>query len=112
MPYTIGLHHLHKRKRIHQKHEEFPHPDKFKRFVDKSMIVIGILGPLFALPQVFKIWIQHNATGVSIITWLALAIIAAYWAMYGFLHKDKPIIITFILWVILDILIVIGALIW
>ena len=31
---SFATHHLHKRKRIHKGHEKYPHPKKWKRFLD------------------------------------------------------------------------------
>jgi len=47
----LGLHHLDLRKRIHLKKEKYPHPDKFKNFIDKAIFIVGIIGPLFAIPK-------------------------------------------------------------
>ncbi len=107
-----GLHHFHKRKRIHQKHEPYPHPDKFKRFMDKAILFVCIAAPLMTLPQVFKIWVQQNAAGVSVVSWAAYFVFAIFWLIYGVLHKEKPIIITNTIWLFLDVLIVVGTLMY
>jgi len=107
-----GLHNFHRRKRIHQKHEPYPHPDNLKRFIDKAILFVCIAGPLMTIPQVFKIWILRNATGVSAISWGAYLVFAFFWLMYGILHKEKPIIINSSLWIILEALVVIGTLMY
>ena len=103
-----GLHHFHKRKRVHLKLEKYPHPDKSKRFMDKAIYVIGVLGPILTLPQIYKIWIEKNATGVSIISWSAYLLIAFFWVIYGFMHKEKPIILTYLTWIVIHAFVVIG----
>ena len=108
---TQGLHHFHKRKRIYRKHEPYPHPHKWKRFMDKAIYVIGILGPILTIPQIANIWIDKNATGVSIISSSPYLLTAIFWLIYGIMHKEKPIIFTFSIWIIFDILIVVGILI-
>ncbi len=60
---NIGMHHLHKRKRVHEKLEKYPHPEKFKRFIDKVIYVFAIVGPLMNLPQLYKIWGDKTAQG-------------------------------------------------
>ncbi|MBW2990411.1 hypothetical protein KY348_01765 [Candidatus Woesearchaeota archaeon] len=107
-----GLHHFHRRKRIHQKHEPYPHPDKFKRFIDKAILVVCVIMPLMALPQVIKIWFEKNAVGVSAFSWGAFIFFGIFWLIYGILHKEKPIIITNIIWIVLEALIVIGTLLY
>lgn len=110
--HTKGLHHHHIRKRIHHKYEEYPHPHKFKRFIDRAIYVVGIVGPLMTIPQIVKIWVYQNASGVSLASWIAFSITSSFWLMYGIVHKEKPIIITYALWVLLKISIVIGILLY
>ena len=109
---TDALHHFHVRKRVFQKKEPFPHTNKWKRVMDKAVYVAGVLGPLMTIPQVSKIWIDKNATGVSLASWVGYTATASVWLIYGLMHKEKPIIVTYILWVILEILVVIGVLIY
>jgi len=107
-----GLHHIHKRKRVHQKLEKYPHPDKWKNLMDKIIYVVAIFGPIMTIPQVMKIWVEQNPTGVSVISWSAYLLAAIFWLMYGVLHKEKPIIFTNILMIILEAFILVGILIY
>jgi uncharacterized protein with PQ loop repeat len=107
-----GLHHFHRRKRIHEKHEPYPHPDKWKNLMDRMIYVVGMFGPIMAIPQLLGIWVEKNTAGVSLITWGAFLIIAVFWITYGIMHKAKPIITTYIGWIIMDILIVAGILLY
>ncbi|MBW2976742.1 hypothetical protein KY347_04825 [Candidatus Woesearchaeota archaeon] len=107
-----GLHHFHKRKRIHEKHEPYPHQDKFKRFIDSTIYAVGIFGPVMTLPQLAKIWIEKNASGVSVISWGAYLFAAVFWLIYGILHKEKPIILTYALWIVLEAFIVLGTVLY
>ena len=109
---TDGFHHFHKRKRVHEKLEPYPNPNKLKRFIDFLIYLGGILGPLFTVPQLTKIWFDKNATGVSVISWGGYTIGAIFWVMYGVIHKEKAIIFTYGIWVILDLFIFIGVLIF
>ncbi len=104
-----GLHHFHRRKRIYQGYEPYPHPDKWKNFMDKAIYFVGIFGPVMTLPQLKKIWLDNNTAGISAISWGAYTITSSFWLCYGIMHKEKPIIITSAIWIILDILIVIGV---
>lgn len=106
--HTEGLHHYHVRKRIHQKHEPYPHPNKWKNFVDKAIFVIGAFGPIMTIPQLLEIWVGRNAAGVSIATWASYLFISSFWLTYGLIHREKPIIFVYILWIIMESMIVIG----
>lgn len=109
---TSGIHHFHRRKRIHVKHEPYPHPNKWKRFLDKAIYFIAVFGPVMTIPQVLRIWRGKNATGVSVVSWSAYLFVAAFWLLYGIVHKEKPIIFTNILWIIFEIMIISGTLVY
>jgi len=109
---TIGLHHLHKRKRIFKKLERYPPPNKFVRFVDDFIYIVAIIIPLMTIPQVLKIWISRSAENVSLITWSAFLLSAVSWLFYSIIHKDKPLIINSVLWIILELFVIIGILIY
>lgn len=105
-----GLHHLHVRKRKTHNLEPFPARSSFLRTLDKVVLVIGIIGPLTAIPQIVKIYTTQDATGVSVIAWAVPALFNIPWIMYGFLHKERPIVISYTLWFVMSSLVVIGAL--
>ena len=107
-----GTGHYHRRKRIHQKHEPYPHPNKWKRFMDKAIYFIIPIGIIMTLPQIYKIWIEQNAGGISLISWTTYLIGAIVWLIYGFLHKEKPIIIGNIFWILTHTTIIIGTILY
>ncbi|MBU1199566.1 MAG: hypothetical protein KKF46_02855 [Nanoarchaeota archaeon] len=80
--------------------------------MDKAIFVVGIIGPLMTIPQVLKIWVAKNATSISLISWIVYTIQAVFWLIYGILHKEKPIIYAYVCWIVLDVLIVIGTIIY
>jgi MtN3 and saliva related transmembrane protein len=108
-----GQHHIHWRKRSsHKKLEKYPHPHKGIRFLDKFLMVIAIVGPLMTLPQIWKIYSSHDATGVSTLTWSLYFFLGIPWLIYGIVHKEKPIIVAHILWLMVNLFVAIGALIY
>jgi uncharacterized protein with PQ loop repeat len=107
-----GLHHFHKRKRASQKLEPYPSKDKWKRLMDRIIYIIVFVGPLMTIPQVTTIWFERNASGVSVISWGSYIIIAGFWLIYAGLHREKPLILSYCIWIIIEVLIVIGALVY
>lgn len=95
-------HHLHRRKRIHRKHEVYPHPDPLKRFMDMVIYAVSILGPALTIPQALTIWSSRSAEGLSLITWSSYLFFSGLWLFYGVLHKEKPIIFSNILWIVVN----------
>jgi uncharacterized protein with PQ loop repeat len=107
-----GIFHIHKRKRVYQKLEKYPHPDKFKRILDQTLLIVAIIGPLMSLPQIIKIYYYQNAASISTFTFSAFFFFNILWLTYGIVHKEKPIIIAYVLWMMSNISIVIGSLIY
>ncbi len=109
---NIGAHHQHVRKRIYNNLEEYPHPDKLKHFVDILVFVASIGGFILTIPQILLVWVNHQTAGVSIISWSAYSVIAVIWILYGSIHKEKTIIILSIVSCFINLLVVIGVLLF
>lgn len=84
----------------------------FMRLLDKVVLTVGVIGPLMTIPQILKIYILQDATGVSVLSWGAYALLDIPWILYGLLHGVRPILVTYSLWVIMNCLVVSGALMY
>ena len=73
----------------------------FLNSMDKFMYVIALIAPVMTIPQLIDV-LQGNTKGVSPLTWGAYAFVSALWCIYGIFHKDKPLILTQFLLLILD----------
>jgi uncharacterized protein with PQ loop repeat len=107
-----GIFHIHKRKRVHQKLEKYPHPDKFKRYLDNTLLVVAVIGPMMNIPQIFKIFYYQNASSISLFSFSFFALFNILWLMYGIVHREKPIIIAYILWLTTNIFIITGTILY
>lgn len=109
---SIVLHHYNLRKRIYQKKEKYPSQDNFKRFYDNFIYVIAVLVPIANIPQLIKIWVEKDASGVSAVSWLFFSIFSVTWLIYGILHKDKHIWIMYSALIIIQTFIMVGSIIY
>jgi uncharacterized protein with PQ loop repeat len=109
MEKSKGLHHYHKRKRVSEKSLR---RKKMKNLMDKLIYVVVFVGPLFTVPQIYKIFVEQNASGISVLTWGAYSLGSLFWLMYGTVHKEKPIIMTNILWALMNFSVMVGALLY
>ena len=82
------------------------------QMIDSSVYIVGILGPVASLPQLYKIYASHSAAGIAVVTWVLWAIFDVPWIAYGVAHKETPITVTYTLWFILNILIALGAVLY
>lgn len=88
------------------------HKKKYVRAIDRWAMVIGVLAPLASLPQVFQIIETKNADGVSVLTWVLYMLLSILWIIYGIAHKERVIVVTNILWLILELFIVVLSLMY
>ncbi|MDB5187264.1 MAG: hypothetical protein JWM07_736 [Candidatus Saccharibacteria bacterium] len=77
---------------------------------DKIIILAAFLYPLSGLPQVVEVFNGHTV-GVSLWSWLSFVCFSALFLAYGLIHKIAPMIITNILWLVVDSLVIIGLLV-
>jgi len=95
-------HHILTRKHI------LPKKIDLKAIMDKSVYIFAFFGIFANIPQLTKIWIDKSIGGVSIITWIGFLFGSLFWLCYGIIHKEKPIIISNGLYVVIQFLIVLG----
>ncbi len=84
----------------------------YTKFLDKLTFVVGAVGPFTVLPQILTIYGTKSATGVSATTWALIFVVTFPWILYGLAHKEKNIIVSFILWEVMNATVFIGALIY
>jgi len=106
-----GLQHIHTRKCGHIPTDPIPNQRAFIRFVDR-FAYLSVIVPILTIPQFYAIFVNHNASNLSLVTWGTYLISACYWTYYGWLHKAKPIWIPNILMVLVDIGVVVGILMY
>lgn len=109
---NTGMQHLHARRRIFSHLEPFPSTDALKRSLDYLMFFVGIVQPLALIPQLIEIYGYRQVTGLSITTFVAFGCCNVLWALYGAVHKEKPILISGILFVFLYAAIVTGIVLY
>jgi uncharacterized protein with PQ loop repeat len=67
---------------------------------------------VMTIPQVLTIWVGHEAAGVSIVSWSAYLLSALLWFWYGVQKRDSNIYLACIGWIVLDIAVVVGAVVY
>lgn len=111
--HSHGMHHFHQRRRAFtEKVKEYFVRDKIKSFFDKAIYVIALLGPSMTVPQSYIIWAHKSAENVSTITWSTYIFNSLFWLAYGILHKERPIILSNILWLLVNGSIILGIILY
>ncbi len=92
--------------------EGYPSEKFWISFLDKILMVLAVVSPLMAIPQVYEVYWLHNVQGLSFISWASWALFNLPWLVYGFIHKQKPIIVLYILWFLVNTSIAVGILLY
>ena len=82
---------------------------KKAEFIRKAAYIAALAGPLSSIPQMWEIWMDRNATGVSFVTWTLFLVTSLVWLAYAIIHKDRPLIVSNSLWVVVEAIIMVGA---
>lgn len=106
-----GLRHLQARRHTDKIPELKPKQKAFVRFVDR-FAYLSVIVPILTIPQFITIFVHHDASDLSLITWGTYLVSACYWTYYGWLHKAAPIWFPNMLMVFVDIGVVIGILLY
>ena len=56
--------------------------------------VVGMVNPLFMVPQLYKIWETGTATGVSLITMIILFFLQTGFGLHGFFRRDSMLMVS------------------
>lgn len=132
-----GIHHISKRKRITEKLtlleeiegvgdktinkikkilfsglETYPSEKFWIALLDKLLMIVAIVSPLMSLPQVYDLYSSQSAGSLSLLSWSSWALFNVPWIIYGFVHKQKPIILMYILWFLMNLSIVVGIILY
>ena len=76
------------------------------------MNVAAIVHPLMALPQVYTIYSTQETGNVSLLTWFGFMLLGSVFLAYGIVHRIRPLIVTQVLWFIVDFLVVLGVVLY
>src|SRR3989344_4098122 len=107
-----GHRHLHARKRMSKSLEPYPARTPWKRMLDRAVLGVGILGPIMSVPQIALIYIGRDAAGGSPGSLLAGGVFDMPWIVYGLVHREPPIVVTYALWLACNLLIFAGAILY
>ena len=73
---------------------------------------MSLFSMLMTIPQVWTIWVGHQAAGVSLASWSAYLLSALLWFWYGLRKRDRNIYLPCIGWMGLDGAVIVGAMLY
>jgi uncharacterized protein with PQ loop repeat len=73
---------------------------------------MSVFTMLMTIPQVLTIWVGQQAAGVSILSWSAYLASAILWLWFGIQKQDKNIYLPCVGWIVLDLAVIMGVIIY
>lgn len=84
----------------------------YRKRIELFALAAGIIQPLITLPQIIQIYTNQSAEDVSLLTWVGYLFFGITFLFYGLVFRLKPIWIGQIVWVTMQLITVIGILIY
>lgn len=103
MPHIVA-HHFFRRIRLSSRQQ--------KQLVERSVLAVAIIEPAMTIPQIYEIFANKQAEGVSGLTWFLYIFAAVIWLLYGIQLKNRPLIVSSILWIVAEATVVTGTLLY
>jgi uncharacterized protein with PQ loop repeat len=88
-----------------------PESDLSNSALEKVLPVLSVLTMAMTVPQVWTIWVEHNAAGVSLLSWGTYLLAACLWFVHGLQKRDRTIYLACIGWIALDAAVVAGVIV-
>ncbi|MDB5900832.1 MAG: hypothetical protein JWP41_4434 [Ramlibacter sp.] len=85
---------------------------KSSGFVEKALPYLSAMTMVMTVPQIWTIWVLHDAAGVSLLSWSAYLVGACFWFVHGLGTRDKAIYVACVGWVLLDAAVVLGIVLY
>lgn len=73
---------------------------------------MAVVSPLLGVPQAVEIFVERDASGLSLFSWLAFTAVALVFLAYAITHRIKPLIVAEALWLVVYAAIIPGILIY
>jgi uncharacterized protein with PQ loop repeat len=88
-----------------------PESDPSNSALEKVLPVLSVLTMAMTVPQVWTIWVEHSAAGVSLLSWGTYLLAACLWFVHGLQKRDRTIYLACIGWIALDAAVVAGVIV-
>jgi len=80
--------------------------------LDKVLNFLSAFTLVMTIPQIVSIWVAHQTAGVSAWSWAAYLVAAVLWLIHGVRRRDRSIWMPCIGWILVDVAIVAGVLLY
>lgn len=89
-----------------------PHSSIPETMLRRALGAMSVFTIVMTVPQIWTVWIAHQAAGVSVLSWSAYLLSALLWFWHGLRKHDLNIYLPCIAWIIADSAVIAGALVY
>jgi len=83
-----------------------------KDAVEILIYPIAFVAPLALVPQVWQLYATQDATSLALSTWLVLGFLNLLWIFYAWVHRERPVMITNVMFGFLNFAIAFGVILF
>jgi uncharacterized protein with PQ loop repeat len=83
-----------------------------RKVINRIIIPVAVIQPLATIPQIVTVFSHHDGTSLSIWSWLIYSVFDALWLWYGISERQKAIIVSGLLFTVLEGAVFVGALLY
>lgn len=81
---------------------------KFTKLFMGSLLLIGVISAMLSVPQLVDLWVNKNTAGIYPAPLGAYLITGFIWLGYAIAHRNKILIITYSVWILLQVFTLLG----
>ena len=88
------------------------HASRLDKTLRTALGGMSVFTMVMTIPQVLTIWIAHQASGVSILSWSAYFVAAVLWFYFGMHQRDWNVYLPCLGWMVLDAAVILGTFVY
>ena len=97
---------------VHEPTGMAPHVSRSVPRLRRLLAGMSVFTMIMTIPQVWTIWVGHQAGGVSILSWSTYLVSALLWFWFGLRQRDWNIYLPCIGWIALDGAVIAGIVVY
>jgi uncharacterized protein with PQ loop repeat len=79
--------------------------------LDRLAHLAGPALPLLTIPQAWEVWAGHGGGSLALVTWAAYLVVSLLFVLYGVRHASTLLLVTYVPFVVVEAVIVVGLIV-
>lgn len=83
-----------------------------RKVINRLIIPVAAIQPLGTIPQIITVFSHRDGRSLSISSWTIYIVFDLFWLWYGLSEKQKAIIVSAVMFTLLEGAVLVGALLY